>query len=645
MTIGSRHRDRATVPGYHERRRAYLASSAEVTRDVRGRTAIFGEIARRVVGSPGEPEVIEDALTIIDSRIDCADFTLGGVLRLLRHPLSAARLSPSERTALERAATGFRYWWDQPGEDAMCFHTENHRALFHSAEMIAGQGHPNTTFRLTAMSGAEHRQHGEATLREWCLHRAQTGWSEWLSSTYIEHHLMALLNTYDFAQDSSLSALAGDLLDVMLVELALHSRDGALVASQGRIYPRTLRDSRDSGAASISWLLWGGEQEPDPCSVGTVALATSLYTPPAILEDLGRAEGPETIRARMSFDVEDAGELGVGESAEERARVFWALGEFGHPGVWSASADVCTRYGQRLDTPPEFYRQQYEQQVSEHGRIVDPHRDRHALSSVEVTTHRRPGATLSSAQVFRPGAPGYQQHVWQATLGPEAQVFSTAPGSLEDTDRPGWWNGNSLLPAAVQRDDLMVVTYRGLAHQKLAYSHVRWPENALDFSARAGSWWIGSLGQGLVGLWCSAECAEMDLTGPDDGAIELRTLSPDASWICFTSDVAAQRAPDQESALASFATQVQGMAPQQRLDGSIQLRDANGAALLVSWPGQVTIDGELQHPEPHPRLESPYGTAGRGESWILSSGTGRLTIPLAESIRGAAPAQSQWIGP
>lgn len=624
MSISSRHSDRATIPGFLERRDLYLIRAARETRDLRGRTAIFGEVARRAIGDPGVPEVIDDAIGIVDSRIDCADFTLTGVLRLLGHPLTGSQLTEFDRARLEGAATGFRFWWDQPGEDSMCFHTENHRALFHSAEMIAGQSHPDVTFSLTRASGTYHRQHGERALREWCLHRGQVGWSEWLSSTYIEHHLAALLNTYEYAHEPTLRDLAGDLLDIMLVELALHARDGILVASQGRIYPRTLRDARDSGVASIAWMLWGGDGTPDPCSVGAVSLATSTYLPPAIVDVLGRAEGPETIRQHMSFDVEEVGELGVGQTPEERARVFWALGEFGHPNAWRDSAIVSTRYGQDLDTSPQSYGQDYENQIASHGRIVDPLRDRHALSAVDVTTRRRPGAALSSAQVFRPGAPGYQQHVWQATLGPKAQVFSTAPGSMRDDERPGWWNGNSVLPAVVQRDDWAVVMHRGLTNQPLAFSHVRWPKEEFDEELRTGSWWIGRHGEGLVGLWCSVPCEEILLTGEDQGALELRTTEADGSWVCRIGS---------SIPVADFAAQLQAMIPQEDANGSVHLRIEQTTEATVHWPGRLVFDGAPEAANSHCRLDSPYGNAHLRESWVLSCEDTSLRIPLEESLR------------
>lgn len=47
---------------------------------------------------------------------------------------------------------------------------------------------------------------------------------------------------------------------------------------------------------------------------------------------------------------------------------------------------------------------------------------------VHVTTFRTPDTMLSSAQDWRPGMGGDQQHVWQATLGQEAVCFTTLPG-------------------------------------------------------------------------------------------------------------------------------------------------------------------------------------------------------------------------
>src|SRR5699024_4555938 len=53
---------------------------------------------------------------------------------------------------------------------------------------------------------------------------------------------------------------------------------------------------------------------------------------------------------------------------------------------------------------------------------------------------------------FGPGIYGYQQHMWYAGLDPEAVLFVNHPGaSSENTkSRPGYWDGNGVMPALKQ---------------------------------------------------------------------------------------------------------------------------------------------------------------------------------------------------
>lgn len=52
------------------------------------------------------------------------------------------------------------------------------------------------------------------------------------------------------------------------------------------------------------------------------------------------------------------------------------------------------------------------------------HLDRFALSEANIETYRTPDYMLSCALDYRKGAPGYQQHIWQATLGNKALVYT-----------------------------------------------------------------------------------------------------------------------------------------------------------------------------------------------------------------------------
>jgi len=46
---------------------------------------------------------------------------------------------------------------------------------------------------------------------------------------------------------------------------------------------------------------------------------------------------------------------------------------------------------------------------------------------VNKATYKTPDYMLCSAQDYHPGESGVQQHIWQATLGPDAVVFVSHP--------------------------------------------------------------------------------------------------------------------------------------------------------------------------------------------------------------------------
>lgn len=74
------------------------------------------------------------------------------------------------------------------------------------------------------------------------------------------------------------------------------------------------------------------------------------------------------------------------------------------------------------------------------SQLLDPDPNGILMSEVNKITYRTPDYMLSSAQNFRPGEKGYQQHIWQATLGSYAVVFTNNPDSLraDDKHRPSF---------------------------------------------------------------------------------------------------------------------------------------------------------------------------------------------------------------
>jgi hypothetical protein len=90
-------------------------------------------------------------------------------------------------------------------------------------------------------------------------------------------------------------------------------------------------------------------------------------------------------------------------------------------------------------------------ELAAQGKPV-PDLDRSSLQRVDKITYRTPDYQLSTAQDYRKGAPGYQQHIWQATFGPSTPVFTINPGPTSK-----YWQGR--FPRNGQFKNVLVAIY------------------------------------------------------------------------------------------------------------------------------------------------------------------------------------------
>ena len=105
-----------------------------------------------------------------------------------------------------------------------------------------------------------------------------------------------------------------------------------------------------------------------------------------------------------------------------------------------------------------------------------------ATEGVYTATYKTPDGMLSSALDYRPGQPGAEEHIWQATLGPGATVFVTHPvcSSLDDARRPNFWRGNGVLPRVAQWRDALIALYALPDDDWMGFTHAYFPAYAFD---------------------------------------------------------------------------------------------------------------------------------------------------------------------
>src|SRR5664279_4695978 len=200
----------------------------------------YAALAALMPTAGGRAPIGEDALAaelselcaFVDMRRDCADFRAIALLAVVL----GSKVPEGSLEQVKRSLVGFKYWMAEPGDDAMCFWSENHQLLFATAEYLAGATLSTETFSNDRRTGAEHRDAARRRLDQWLDLRFRFGFSEWLSPVYYEEDAAGLSLLVDHAPDREIADKAAVVLDLLLLDCALHRFDGHFVASAGRLY-------------------------------------------------------------------------------------------------------------------------------------------------------------------------------------------------------------------------------------------------------------------------------------------------------------------------------------------------------------------------------------------------------------------------
>jgi hypothetical protein len=385
---------------------------------------------------PVRPQDVAPGLAMVDSRADCADFEAVGLMHLW-HRLADRAWPAGLRDRVAESVLGLKYWIDQPGLDAMCYFTENHQLVWHTAEILAGEAFPGDRFRNTGWTGERHAGHGRALATEWMRRKLSGGFSEFDSNAYLVIDTLALVSLVEYAEDTRLARLAEALLDKLLLSLAANSWRGVHGTAHGRSYTRTLRSSRLEETAPIMWLLWG-TGALNAAVLPATALATAAgYRLPPLVRAVATDAPPE-----------------------------WE-GRQVYRGDLRGRHDLLDRpYGSDL-------------RVWRTPSVM--------LSSVQDYRAGLPGlqehiwgATLDAeVQVFA------------------TQPAASAHGS---SARPNAWAGQRVLPRARQHRDTVVAVHRFPPDDPAPRTHLWFPAALMDEWTAAGPWLAGRVGDGMVAV-------------------------------------------------------------------------------------------------------------------------------------------------
>jgi len=524
------------------------------------------------------------------------------------------------------AVLTFRYWLDQPAPfpDTLCWWSENHQILFHTAEYAAGLLYPDIVFPNSGMTGMEHADHARPLLHKWLDYRGRFGFTEWHSNVYFKEDMPALINLVDFADEEAIQIKAAMLLDTLAFDMLTNHYKGLFATTHGRTYPSKFIGGINDSTREAVYMLIGLPGPKDITELGNsdfvaAYLATSeKYFPPAILDDVAEdSKDYMEHRQRDSIFVTDGPAYGITYMDFEDVMFWWGMTGYVSPYVIDGTLNMVDHFnmweGETWKDLAFLKPMMGDPMVNQILEAMYPVSQGVMLEQVNTYTYRTPYYQLSAAQDWKPGSMTGQVFIWIATIDKDAFVFTSFPSNEGDSPLGegvlgGLWTGG-FVPRATVHKNVGVIQYKMPALSDLSdilgppgidwsqylldYTHAYFPKNKFDQVVETGNWTIGRKGDSYAALysevapaWSSTVDYEL-IAGSTENVyiIEMGDAENNGTFDNFVADI--------ENAFVLVSDKVYYESPSRGF-------------VKVGWTGPMIVRGVEVDLGPYPRWDNPY---------------------------------------
>lgn len=606
------------------------------------------------------PEAFEPVLEKIDDFEDTTDFD---VLYILNLWYAHGKQLPTEtQDAIAKRLKAFKYWYTEPTPDGVVdnkyYWSENHRIIFHVDEYLAGLAFPDATFTNDGRTGQAHADTAKQRILEWLDEKVRFGFSEWHSDVYYQKNLTPLLSLVEFAPDPDLANRAAMLLDLVLLDIALHMHRGNFGATHGRSYMKDKSTATDQNTFDITKMLFDDTTEPYNEGAGAAVLfaRAKKWTLPRVIRAIATDPNEMIDTEHMNVPLDPLAPVtanpeppfGIAFDDPETVTFWW---ERGAQTAWQTVEQTIKTLDEH-----ELWDSQFYKDFKPLRDLVgdDPDQARTLaqslaavlgfglLSEVNTYTYRTDDVMLSTAQDYRPGVFVEQVHAWQATLAERAIVFSTHPKNepqegTEWPDSDGYWTGSGSMPRSAQHENVSISIYNPQFDKPgpplerfgyLDYTHAYFPTEHFDEVVRDEHWTFGRKGDGFVALYSGLmpEWREHDpdvvfthgLTKPFD------LVAPGSAqnvWITEVGDTTTYKD------FADFQAKIAAAPVAVAADQRVSYTSPAQGAITFGWNDDLTVAGQPVDLHPPARMANPFVTVPfEGRQYDIRHGDQQLVL-------------------
>lgn len=458
-------------------------------------------------------ESLAPSIKYINGRYDCADFRCQLLFRLYKD--CYAQLSDGIKDLIKKTFIDFKYNMDEPGEDSMCFWSENHQLLFAVSEYLAGQQWQEEIFTNSGMTGRQHMAKALEIINHWMEQKYLYGFFEWYSNNYYAENLAPMANYIEYSNDTESVNRMKIILDLLWFDVATHSVNNTFVAVSSRMYGDNksgdVFGNRIRAAMAAIWsnadtqtlVNYKSEIEKriaEGCDdvettiklVGVDAqilqnfiamYKKGFYNLPTAVYDVALDKEATIIKASSGLNVSELKEFGLVGQGTNQIMAQMGSESFTNPEVIENTLKFLSRNKMfrniflnpfrfidikllRLLRVPAFLSRKFN--LMPNGV---------ALQRGNVYCYRNAHYTLTTAIKHCVDMCGAQAHIWTANLAPDVAVYTTHPARDDESEKkhgasPGYWVGNGRQPMSVQHKNINITIYKIPNKKRLGEFHL-----------------------------------------------------------------------------------------------------------------------------------------------------------------------------
>ena len=413
---------------------------------------------------PIEWSQLDNTLAFIENQYDCSDFRFVNLTRILYE--FEDQIPSDYKSKIEKVIFNFRYWWDEPGENSMCYWSENHQILFASAEYLMGQKYPDVIFPNSKLSGKQHMEKAQVRILDWLNMRWQYGFTEFYSSVYYKEDVAALINLIDFSTNEEVRIKSQIVMDLLFYDVASQNCKGMFISASGRAYESNRKGGLDATLGGVTQYYWGNGQEIDP-SLMYGLMVTKKYHLPAVLREIGLDSSSVVIKQSNGLEVQDLESEGFHTKNDHGMMMQWGMEAFVNP--------VIIRNSLAHIRQSNMFSNQF---ISDFKwldftvlrtlrlepflmKVMDSQFQGTAIQKGNTYTYKTKDYSLYTVQGYHPGEYADQHHISGMNIKNNFAIFHAHPAvsKTKETVSPSYWVGYGHLPHSVQSENVNLSIY------------------------------------------------------------------------------------------------------------------------------------------------------------------------------------------